>query len=128
MTHAIIETNAAPGAIGPYSQAISAGNFLFTSGQIAINPETGLMNSEPDVKAQAQQVLKNLFAVIEAGGFEPTDVVKTTIFLKEMSHFTEVNDVYAEAFADHRPARSTVAVSALPKGALVEIEAICVKR
>ena len=128
MTHAIIETNAAPGAIGPYSQAISAGNFLFTSGQIAIVPETGLMNSEPDVKAQARQVLKNLFAVIEAGGFEPTDVVKTTIFLKEMSHFTEVNDVYAEAFADHRPARSTVAVSALPKGALVEIEAICVKR
>ena len=128
MTHAIIETNAAPGAIGPYSQAISAGNFLFTSGQIAIDPETGLMNSEPDVKAQAQQVLKNLFAVIRAGGFDPTDVVKTTIFLKEMSHFTEVNEVYAEAFADHRPARSTVAVSALPKGALVEIEAICVKR
>ena len=126
MTHVIIESTNAPGAIGPYSQAISTGSQLYTSGQIAIDPATGRM-VEGDVAAQADQVLKNLLAVVREGGFRTEEIVKTTIFLVDMSHFTQVNEVYAIAMGDHRPARATVAVAALPKGALVEIEAVCVR-
>ena len=125
MTHEIIETNEAPAAIGPYSQAIRAASFLYTSGQIALCPSTGVMLGVDDVAAQAEQAIANLFAVIRAAGLRPDHIVKTTIFLVEMSHFTEVNAIYSAAMGDHRPARSTVAVSALPKGALIEIEAVC---
>jgi 2-iminobutanoate/2-iminopropanoate deaminase len=127
MTHAIVETDDAPSAIGPYSQAISAGQLLFTSGQIAIDPGTSLLVGSDDVAIQTDQVMKNLLAVIHAGGFEITDIVKATIFLKDMNDFGKVNTIYAEALQGHRPARATVEVSRLPKDALVEIEAICVK-
>ena len=127
MTHRIVETADAPAAIGAYSQAINTGNTLYTSGQIALNPEDGTFVGVDDVARQAEQAIANLFAVIRAAGFAHTDIVKATIFLVDMSHFSEVNRIYGEAMGDHRPARSTVAVSALPRGALVEIDAICCK-
>ena len=123
--HDIISTPHAPAAIGPYSQAIRAGNMTFISGQVAIDPATGQV-VEGDVAAQTRRVLTSLFAIIEAAGHAPTDVVKTTIFLKSMGDFQVVNGLYAEAFGDHRPARATVEVSRLPKDVLVEIDAICV--
>ncbi|HEX2967167.1 MAG TPA: RidA family protein [Syntrophorhabdaceae bacterium] len=121
----VIATKAAPAAIGPYSQAVRAPGkeILFCSGQIAINPETGQMVAGP-AEAQAQQVMKNLQAVIEAAGFNMNDVVKTTIFLTDMESFASVNRIYESYFTGTFPARSTVEVSALPKGASVEIEAI----
>lgn len=118
-----VQTDAAPKAIGPYSQAIRAGSFLFSSGQIALDPATGEMVGDT-AAAQAEQVLTNLRAVLEAGGSGLDRVVKTTIFLADMGDFAQVNEVYARHFGDHRPARATVAVAALPKGALVEIEAV----
>ena len=127
MTHAIVATQDAPSAIGPYSQAILAGQFLFTSGQIAIDPQTSQMVGSDDVATQTEQVMKNLIAVIHAAEFQVTDIVKVTIFLNDMNDFGEVNTIYAEALQGHRPARATVEVSRLPKDALVEIEAICVK-
>ena len=125
--HDIISTPLAPAAIGPYSQAIRAGNMTFISGQVAIDPATGQV-VEGDVAAQTRRVLTNLFAIIEAAGHAPSDVVKTTIFLKSMGDFQVVNGLYAEAFGDHRPARATVEVSRLPKDVLVEIDAICVRQ
>lgn len=119
----MIRTEHAPAPIGPYSQAILAGNELFCSGQIAIDPSTGEMNGN-DAAAQAEQVLANMGAVLAAAGMDYGNVVKTTIFLVDMNDFAAVNAVYAKYFDAVKPARSTVAVSALPKGALVEIEAI----
>jgi 2-iminobutanoate/2-iminopropanoate deaminase len=120
-----IHTEQAPEAIGPYSQAVSAGGFVFVSGQIPIDPATGEL-VQGSIGQQAERVIKNLEAVLEAAGSSMGRVVKTTIYLASMSHFSEVNDVYARAFGEHRPARATVAVAALPKGASVEIDAVAV--
>jgi len=121
----IISTCKAPQAIGPYSQAIGIENFLFTSGQIALLPDGTFLDG--DVVAQTRQVLKNLEAVLEEGGSALARVVKTTIFLANMEDFQAVNTIYAEAFKEHKPARSTVAVKGLPRNALVEIEAIALR-
>lgn len=121
----IIATTNAPQAIGPYSQAIVSGNLMFTSGQIALQSDGNFL--EGDVTVQTRQVLLNLSAVLEAGGSCLANVVKTTIFLTNMDDFQRVNSVYGEFFKDHKPARSTVAVKALPRNALVEIEAIALK-
>lgn len=122
----MIRTDKAPAPIGPYSQAILAGNELFCSGQIAIDPATGELTGN-DAAAQAEQVLKNIGAILEAAQLSYADVVKTTIFLIDMNDFTSVNEVYAKYFDETKPARSTVAVAALPKNARVEIEAIAKK-
>lgn len=118
-----IQTDKAPAAIGPYSQGIVAGGFLFTAGQIAIDPATMTVVTG-DVVAQAERVLQNLAAVLAQAGCGWGDVVKTTVFLQDMADFPRVNEVYARALGDARPARSTVQVSALPRGVLVEIEAV----
>ncbi|PNV82513.1 MAG: deaminase [Sulfurimonas sp.] len=118
----LVQTNKAPSAIGPYSQAVVANGMVFTSGQIALTPE-GIM-LENDVVIQTKQVLKNLQAVLEEAGASIQSVIKTTIFLDSMDDFVTVNEIYAEAFGSHKPARSTVAVKTLPKNALVEIDAI----
>lgn len=118
-----IHTDRAPKAIGPYAQATRAGGFLFTSGQIALDPVTGDMVTG-GTEAEARQVVKNLLAVLEAGGAKATDVTKTTIFLLDMDDFSLVNGIYAEAFGEGLPARSTVQAARLPRGARVEIEAI----
>ena len=120
----VIQTPLAPAAIGPYSQAVQVGNLLFTSGQIALRPD-GTLN-DGDINTQTQQVLANLKAVIEAAGGGVTSVVKTTVFLKNLDDFSAMNQVYAEFFAGHTPARSTVQVAKLPRDVLVEIEAIAV--
>jgi len=117
----------APAPIGPYSQAIRAGELVFCSGQIPLDPATGKL-VEGDVSAQTRQVIRNLSAVLSAAGTSPSDVVKTTIFLIDMGDFAAVNVVYGEAFGEAAPARSTVAVAALPLGARVEIEAIALLR
>jgi 2-iminobutanoate/2-iminopropanoate deaminase len=117
-----IETKAAPAAIGPYSQAIVAGGMVYTSGQIAIDPATGAL-VEGDISAQAERVCRNLKAVLEAAGTNFANVVKTTCFLADMGDFAVFNEVYGHYFTE-KPARSCVAVAALPKGALVEVEAI----
>jgi len=123
----IIATDKAPRAIGPYSQAVRHGGLLFLSGQIPLDPETGAM-VEGGIEAQARRALDNLVAVLAAAGCTTGDVVKTTIFLKSLGDFAKVNEVYGDYFSTHRPARATVEVSALPRGALVEIEAIAVCR
>ncbi len=117
-----IATKEAPAAIGPYSQAIEANGFIYTSGQIALRPD-GTMETK-DVDHQTQQVMKNLFYVLEAAGAHFNDVIKTTIYLADMNDFEVVNKVYAHYFGTHKPARSTIAVKTLPKNALVEIECI----
>lgn len=117
-----VQTSNAPAAIGPYSQAMIANGMVFTSGQIALTPAGEMIDG--DVKAQCVQVLANLKAVLEAAGSSLNKVVKTTIFLDNMDDFAAVNELYAAAFGDHKPARSTVAVKTLPKNALVEIDAI----
>jgi len=118
-----VSTEHAPQAIGPYSQAIVAGGFVFLSGQIALDPGTGKV-VEGDVKAQTEQVLKNLAAVLDAAGTSFRNVVKTTVFLHDMADFAGMNEVYGSAFGAHRPARSTVAAKALPRNVLVEIDLI----
>ncbi|WP_418765154.1 RidA family protein [Mailhella sp.] len=115
----------APAAIGPYSQAVKNGNTLYLSGQIGMIPATGELISA-DVREQTAQALKNMKAVLAAAGATPENVVKTTVFLTDMADFQAVNAVYAETFASDAPARSCVAVAALPKGARVEVEAIAV--
>lgn len=119
----IHHTVLAPAAIGPYSQAIAAGGFLFCAGQTPLDPETMTL-VEGDVGVQAAQVLKNLHAVLQSAGCTWKDVVKTTIFLRTMSDFAKVNEVYAATLGESRPARSTVAVAGLPKDAQVEIELV----
>lgn len=117
-----IDTKQAPAAIGPYSQACVVGPFLYTSGQIPLTPEGNLV--EGDIVTQAHQVFANLKAVLEAAGSSLSQVVKVTVFIKDMNDFARLNDVYAEYFGDHRPARSTVEVARLPKDVKVEIEVI----
>jgi 2-iminobutanoate/2-iminopropanoate deaminase len=122
----VVSSADAPAAIGPYSQAIEAGQLLFCSGQLPTVPKTGDLVGE-DVSAQARQVLENMGAVLKAGGSSYARVVKTTVFLTDLNDFAAMNKVYGEFFPEASPARSTVQVAALPKGAKVEIEAIALK-
>lgn len=122
-----VHTDRAPAAIGPYSQAIVANGFVFTAGQIALDAASGQVVAG-DVVAQAERVLLNLRAILEEAGSSFADVVKTTVFLADMADFPRVNEVYAKAFGNARPARSTVQAAGLPRGVLVEIEAVAVAR
>ena len=123
MMKKVISTTKAPAAIGPYSQAIQVGNLVYTSGQIPIDPATGVF-VEGGIREQTQQSLLNVKAILEEAGLTMSDVVKTTVFLADMNDFADMNAVYAEFFAEPYPARSAVAVKMLPKGALVEIEVV----
>lgn len=125
MQRRAVHTQGAPAALGPYSQAIEAGGWLFTAGQIGLDPESGELAET--IESQTTRALENIRAVLEAAGAEMTDIVKTTVFLRDMADFTAFNAVYAEMVGDPPPARSTVEVAALPKGALVEIEALVYK-
>lgn len=118
----VISTDKAPAAVGPYSQAVFDGDVVYASGQIPVDPATGEMKS--DVPEAARQSLTNLKNLLEAAGSDLENVIKVMIFITDMSKFGELNEVYAEFFSNHRPARSCVEVSALPKGAVLEIEAI----
>ncbi len=120
----VIYTPSAPAPIGPYSQAIAAGGFVFVSGQIAIDPATNTLYSGTDIKAETRMVMENLKAIIEQSGAKMNNVVKCTIFLSDMNYFAEVNAVYGEYFAEYPPARETVAVAGLPKNVRVEISAV----
>ena len=122
MAATIVQTPKAPAAIGPYSQAIMAKGFLFTSGQLGIDPESGTL--PPDIAGQAMQSLQNLGAILEEAGYQKSDVIKTVIFLKNMADFGTVNEIYAAFFGEHKPARSCIEVAALPKNGLIEIEAV----
>lgn len=119
----IIKTEKAPEAIGPYSVGVRSGPFIYTAGQIGIIPEKGEIISG-GIEAETRQVFKNLAAILEAAGSSLDHVVKTTVFLQDMNDFSVMNAIYAEHFTDHYPARSAVQVAKLPKGALIEIEAI----
>ena len=121
-----ISTTKAPGAIGPYSQAISVGSFVYTSGQLPIDPATGAF-PEGGIKEQTRQSLLNVKAILEEAGLSLSSVVKTTVFLADMGDFADMNSVYAEFFAEPYPARSAVAVKTLPKNAMVEIEVVAAK-
>ena len=125
MTREAVQTDKAPKAIGPYAQAIKANGFIYTAGQIPIDPKTGNF-VEGDITAQTRQVLENLKAVLEAGGSALDRVVKATVFLKNMADFAAMNDVYTQYLGDAKPARSTVAVAELPRGALIEIDLVAV--
>jgi 2-iminobutanoate/2-iminopropanoate deaminase len=122
----VISTTEAPSAVGPYSQGIAAGPFVFCSGQIPLEPETGAL-VQGDISTQVKRVLQNIAAVLRAHGLGMEHVVKTTVFLTDLDDFAEMNTVYAEYFLSNPPARSTIQVAALPKGANVEIEAIASK-
>lgn len=122
MSKRIVLSKQAAAPIGPYSQAIAAGGFVFTAGQIPLDPSGQMVQG--DIKAQTRQVLNNLKAVLEAGGSGLDRIVKTTVFLKDMGEFAAMNEVYAEFFAKEPPARSTIEVARLPKDARVEIEAV----
>lgn len=122
----IIRTPNAPAAIGPYSQAVEAGGTLYISGQLGIDPKTGKL-VEGDVKAQTRQALKNIEAILQAAGFSFIEVVKSTCLLSDIANFKAMNEVYAEFYFEHQPARAAFAVKDLPLGALVEIETIAVK-
>lgn len=119
----IISTDKAPAAIGPYSQGVKAGGFLFLSGQIALDPKT-MTVVEGDAAAQTEQAMKNMKGALESQGLDYSDVVKTTVFIKDMNEFGRINEVYGKYFAKDAPARSCVEVARLPKDVLVEIEAI----
>ncbi|MDR1524239.1 MAG: RidA family protein [Tannerella sp.] len=121
-----IQTNSAPAAIGPYSQAVRTGNMLFVSGQLGIDAATGIF-VEGGVKEQTAQAFKNIRAILSEAGFTVADIVKTTVFLADMANFADVNEIYASQFEGDFPARSAVAVKTLPKNGLVEIEIIAVK-
>ena len=125
MKHEIIHTDKAPKAIGPYSQAVKAGNMLFVSGQVPFVPET-MEIVEGDVKAQTAQSLKNVQAILEQAGLDFSHVVKSTVFIKDMNDFAQINEVYAEFFGENKPARACVEVARLPKDVKVEIEVIAV--
>ena len=120
-----IKTDAAPDPVGPYNQAIRAGNFIYCSGQIAINPNSNNIDSLGDIKGETTQVLNNLKAVLTAGGASLEDVIKTTIFLTDLNNFQIVNEIYSEFFQNEpSPARACVEVSSLPKGVLIEIDCV----
>jgi 2-iminobutanoate/2-iminopropanoate deaminase len=121
-----VHTEDAPAAIGPYSQAMTVGDFVFTAGQIALDPATGEVAAE-DISGQTDQVLTNLAAVLEAAGSSLSRVVKTTVYLTDMGEFSAMNEVYAKHFGAHRPARSAVQAAALPKYVRVEIDAIAMR-
>lgn len=121
-----VATERAPKAIGPYSQAIVADGIIYTAGQVALDPQSGVLLGS-DVAQQTDQVLKNLTAVLEAAGASLASVVKTTVYLADMADFAAMNEVYARYFRDHRPARSTVQAAGLPKEARVEIDAVALK-
>ena len=125
MAFQTIHTNHAPAAVGPYSQAALVGNLLITSGQLGLDPTTGILPE--GVEAQTKQSLENIGAILAEAGFSLTDVVKTTVFIRNMDDFGRVNGIYAAFFGEHKPARSCVEVSALPKNGLVEIEVIASK-
>lgn len=125
MSIGYVSTPGAPRAIGPYSQATRANGFLFTAGQVGFDPATGEL-VDGGIAEQTARVLENLRAILSAEGLPLSSVVKTTVYLVDMNAFAAMNEVYARAFGDHRPARSTVAVAALPRGAQVEIDAIAV--
>ncbi len=127
MTRQRVETAGAPAALGPYSQAIATDGFIFCAGQVGLDPATASL-VEGGIEAQAERAMRNLGAVLDAGGSSYADVVKTTCFLADMADFAAFNQVYARFFPDPPPARSTFAVKELPVGALVEIEAIAVRR
>ena len=122
-----VATDAAPKAIGPYSQAIAAGDLIFCSGQVALDPASG-DSLTGDVRVQTERVLTSLAAVLAAAGSDLGHVVKTTVYLTDFADFSAMNEVYARHFGDHRPARATVGASALPRGLRVEIECIATKR
>jgi 2-iminobutanoate/2-iminopropanoate deaminase len=121
----IINSDQAPKAIGPYSQAIRAGNVIYTSGQIALDPATGAL-AEGDFAAQVHRVFANLNAVLAAGGATFSNVAKATVYLTDLANFTTLNEIYASYFGDTKPARTTVGVAQLPKGGLVEIDLIAI--
>lgn len=125
MNKQVIKTDNAPEAIGPYSQAIMVGDFIYTSGQIPINPKTGIM--ETDIKLATKQSMENIKAILEEVGTSLENVIKTTIFLKDLNDFNVVNEVYATYFNENNPARSCVEVARLPKDAVIEIEAIAIR-
>jgi 2-iminobutanoate/2-iminopropanoate deaminase len=126
MNKTVISTSDAPSAIGPYSQAIRAGELLFISGQIPIDPSTGKLIEESDIKAQTHRVLENLSAILRAAGASIDNVVRTTVFLRNMNDFADMNAVYAEYFRTAPPARSTVEAARLPRDVSVEIDCIAV--
>lgn len=119
-----LATSQAPAAIGPYSQGVKAGNILFTSGQLPLNPTSGELIT--DIKAATRQSLENVKAILVAGGASLEDVVKVTVFLRDMNDFSDMNEVYEAYFPDRSPARSAVQVACLPKDAIIEIEAVAV--
>ncbi|RCK79970.1 MAG: Endoribonuclease L-PSP [Candidatus Ozemobacter sibiricus] len=125
MSRAVVATQKAPAAIGPYSQAIKANGFVFTSGQIPLSPATGALVA-PDIEGQTRQVMENLAEVLKAAGTDFSKVVKTTIFLADMNDFAKVNEIYASYFPKDPPARSTIQVARLPKDAKVEIEMVAI--
>lgn len=125
MNKKVIKTDNAPEAIGPYSQAIMVGDFIYTSGQIPINPKTGIM--ETDIKLATKQSIENIKAILEEVGTSLENVIKTTIFLKDLNDFNVVNEVYATYFNENNPARSCVEIAKLPKDAVIEIEAIAIR-
>ena len=125
MKREVINTKNAPGAIGPYSQGIIVGDFVYTSGQIPINPATGVM--ETDIKVATKQSMENVKAILEEAGTSLENVVKTSIFLKDLNDFAAVNEVYGTYFTENPPARSCVQVAKLPKDAVIEIEVIATK-
>jgi 2-iminobutanoate/2-iminopropanoate deaminase len=125
LTKTIITTHQAPPAIGPYSVAIRAGAFLFTSGQLGILPQSGDL-AEGGIEGETRQVLRNLSAVLEAAGSSLGNVVKTTVFLRDLSDFSRMNSIYAEYFADQPPARTTIQAAGLPRGAAIEMECIAI--
>jgi reactive intermediate/imine deaminase len=124
----VTKTDRAPAPVGPYSQAIVAGDLVFCAGQVAIDPSTGQLVGGEDVRAQTRRVIDNLSAVLAASDSSLDHVTKTTVFLTDLADFASMNEVYAERFGGHRPARSTVPVKDLPRGAKVEIECIAVRR
>ena len=123
MTKRTIQTEQAPAAIGPYSQAIRIGDFLYTSGQIALDPESGIFLSG-EIEEETEQTLKNISAILQAGGVNFENVIKTTVYLSDLNDFTRMNQVYEKYFSKNKPARACVQVAALPKGAKIEIDAI----
>lgn len=125
MSREVVSTEMAPKAIGPYEQGIKFNGFLFTSGQIALDPATGKL-IEGDVSAQTRRVLENLKAVLEAGGSSLDHVIKATVYLTDLNTFAQMNEVYAEYLGDIKPARSTVGVATLPRGASVEIDLVAI--
>ena len=123
MSKRIIQTELAPAAIGPYSQAIRIGDFLYTSGQIALDPKSGKFLSG-EIKEETEQTLKNISAILQADGLELENVIKTTVYLSDLNDFAQMNQIYEKYFSKNKPARACVQVAALPKGAKIEIDAI----